>query len=373
MALKELLASDDADDLRTEMRLFLYERSRCPSVFFLCTHEITYLQAVSISARQEPETRNRGEMAEELRNELKRVKAKREHLEAENELLKAITRSSPSSNPGEQCNSNESRLLTSEEKLELANSQISSLKSSSNAHTQPLRERVDHLHALIEEARSLEQDAQHDLHALRHSVQPDRSPSTSRVLQFVDSVSRSKKQQLEKLKLRCFTLKSKVKKQEAQLSHKDQHSDVPSQIDYEQLKIENQQAHERIEERKFQILNSKDATGKSVQQLMDKKRKLNEMVQTGEQLQSEKERKERDLAHYDSKIERMKEECERLKRKLSLVKREHEDVDKPRVIDYIRLQSEREESEHKLAKPQRKAHITTSTGRLTSNSQRLTR
>jgi len=66
MSVKELLASDDADDLRTEMRLFLYERSRCPSVFFLCTHEITYLQAVSIgkARTRDPKPRRDGGRAE---------------------------------------------------------------------------------------------------------------------------------------------------------------------------------------------------------------------------------------------------------------------------------------------------------------------
>lgn len=69
---------------------------------------------------------------------------------------------------------------------------------------------------------------------------------------------------IEKLALKNATLKSQCQKLEAQLQHKEEMGEVFLPIDFDQLKIENQQYQEKIEERNSELLKLKVTAGNTL-------------------------------------------------------------------------------------------------------------
>ena len=76
---------------------------------------------------------------------------------------------------------------------------------------------------------------------------------------------RAKGAMAEKLRLKNTTLKSTIQKMEGQLQQKEDMGEVLHVIDFDQLKIENQQYLEKIEERNNELLRLKLTTGNTVQ------------------------------------------------------------------------------------------------------------
>jgi len=65
--------------------------------------------------------------------------------------------------------------------------------------------------------------------------------------------------------LSTFTAQVQVRKVEQQLHQKEDMGEVLHVVDFDQLKIENQQYLDRIEERNTELLRLKATTGKAVQ------------------------------------------------------------------------------------------------------------
>jgi hypothetical protein len=69
----------------------------------------------------------------------------------------------------------------------------------------------------------------------------------------------------EKLRLKNSTIKAQIVKLEHQLAHKEEMGEVLHLVDFDQLKIENQQYMEKIEERNKELLRLKLSTSRTVQ------------------------------------------------------------------------------------------------------------
>ena len=82
---------------------------------------------------------------------------------------------------------------------------------------------------------------------------------------FWEDQIRDKEVLLEKVNLKNSTYKAAITKLEAQLAHKEEMGEVLHLVDFEQLKIENEQHMEAIEAKNKELLNLKMCTGKSVQ------------------------------------------------------------------------------------------------------------
>lgn len=70
---------------------------------------------------------------------------------------------------------------------------------------------------------------------------------------------------LEKVSLKNTTYKAAIAKLEAQLAHKEEMGEVLHLVDFDQLKIENQQHMETIDAKNKELIRLKLATGKTVQ------------------------------------------------------------------------------------------------------------
>jgi predicted nucleic acid-binding Zn-ribbon protein len=70
---------------------------------------------------------------------------------------------------------------------------------------------------------------------------------------------------LEKVALKNSTYKAAIAKLEAQLAHKEEMGEVLHLVDFDQLKIENQQYMETIDTKNRELLRLKLATGRTAQ------------------------------------------------------------------------------------------------------------
>jgi len=169
---------------------------------------------------------------------------------------------------------------------------------------------------------------------------------------------RAKGAMAEKLRLKNTTLKSTIQKMEGQLQQKEDMGEVLHVIDFDQLKIENQQYLEKIEERNNELLRLKLTTGNTVQVLNTLKHKLNNLTAESEWLKRETAARKESLAKLTDEISRVegeKEQAARLDRKL---KRESEsESNMPQVMDYVQQKADEHELERQMAGWRRKLEI----------------
>ena len=91
--------------------------------------------------------------------------------------------------------------------------------------------------------------------------------AAERLTQYFEMKIKAKEQQIEKLKSKNLSLKTGCTKLEAQLQHKEEMGEVFLPIDFDQLKIENQQYLEKIEERNNELLKLKVCSSFSLSSL----------------------------------------------------------------------------------------------------------
>merc|ERR1712100_774967 len=179
-----------------------------------------------------------------------------------------------------------------------------------------------------------------------------------KAIRYMEEKLRAKGAIAEKLRLKNATIKSQIQKMEGQLQQKEDMGEVLHVIDFDQLKIENQQYLEKIEERNNELLRLKLTTGNTVQVLNTLKRKLNNLTAESEWLKREiAQRKEllSKITEEITKVEQEKEQAARMDRKL---KRELEgESNMPQVLDYVGQKAQMYELERNLQNWERKVEI----------------
>ena len=162
----------------------------------------------------------------------------------------------------------------------------------------------------------------------------------------------------EKLRLKNMTLKSQIQKMETQLQQKEDMGEVLHVIDFDQLKIENQQYLEKIEERNNELLRLKLTTGNTVQVLNTLKHKLNNLTAESEWLKRETSQRKETLAKISEEISRVEQEKEQAARADRKMRRESDaQSNMPAVLDYVQQKAEMYDLEKSVGAWRRKVEI----------------
>ena len=98
---------------------------------------------------------------------------------------------------------------------------------------------------------------------------------TKKEIEEIDETEQRKYDVLEKVRIKNLSLRSHLKKIERILRHKEQLAEGLHVIDFEQLKIENQSLHEKIQERVDEITKLKRKKTSAIQILTHIREKLN--------------------------------------------------------------------------------------------------
>merc|ERR1711904_18813 len=146
--------------------------------------------------------------------------------------------------------------------------------------------------------------------------------------------------QIQKLEAKNVSLQGSTRKMEQQLRNKEQMGEVLNVIDFDQLKIENKQFLEKIEERNNELITLKLTTGNTVQVLNTLKKRLSKLNSESEWLMSEIAQRVDLKQKVEEDVERVAEEAKALMRANQRAKREQQTSDMPHVIEYVKQKLE---------------------------------
>ena len=108
-----------------------------------------------------------------------------------------------------------------------------------------------------------------------------------KAVRYMDDKIRAKGAVTEKLRLKNSQIKAQAQKLEAQLQQKEDAGGSLRAVDFDQLKIENQQQLEKIEERNSELLRLKLTTGNTIHVLNSLKQRLAALNEESEWLRGE--------------------------------------------------------------------------------------
>mmetsp|Transcript_1352 Transcript_1352/g.2798 ORF Transcript_1352/g.2798 Transcript_1352/m.2798 type:complete len:338 (-) Transcript_1352:591-1604(-) len=255
-------------------------------------------------------------------------------------------------------------LLTAEQKYDIAANEMEELRDEIESTKSQSEKLMDALKSSMEETDVRIAEVKKDAYEFKRDIvtgaENFRTGKTiaEKVVRYMEEKLRTKTALAEKLRLKNATLKSQIQKLEGQLQQKEDMGEVLHVIDFDQLKIENQQYLEKIEERNNELLRLKLTTGNTVQVLNTLKHRLSNLSAESEWLKRETQLRKEALAKISEEIGRVeqeKEQAARLERKL---RKESESESKmPQILDYVQQKAEMHELERQAASWMRKVEI----------------
>ena len=267
-------------------------------------------------------------------------------------------------------------LLSVEQKAEIVVAEVEALRETRAALDASRTRAEDALGALLEEEDLRIAGSKKNTYEFKRDVVLGGENSrtgkieSEKVLRFLEDGLRLKDARAEKLRGKNKTLKSQIAKSEAQLHKKEEQGEMLHVIDFDQLKIENQQYLERIEERNNELLRLKLTTGKTALALNSLKGKLAALASQDTRLSRETKEREGQLRKFESDIERVNKDIRAAERTNRALRAEQADPEVPTIMDYISVKAEAEDLEKKITDLDRKVEITTMTARRVRNATR---
>ena len=197
------------------------------------------------------------------------------------------------------------RKLTEVEKLDIASQEIEVVTATIESLKTDGEKKLDDLRAMIEENEMRIAETKKNTYEFKRDIVIGAENTRTgkimaeKMLRYMEDHVKAKDAVIEKLRLKNTTLRNQIQKMEQQLLQKEEMGEVLHVIDFDQLKIENQQYLEKIEERNNELLRLKLTTGRTVQDLNTLKKKLTHLTARGEWLQKQIIEKEEQLCKFN--------------------------------------------------------------------------
>nr|XP_033798833.1 coiled-coil domain-containing protein 113 [Geotrypetes seraphini] len=159
--------------------------------------------------------------------------------------------------------------------------------------------------------------------------------TVDKVMRYFEEKNRSRDMLTDKLRLKTAALKVQKKKLMLQMKQKEEMGEVLHEVDFQQLKIENSQFLERIDERNQDLLQLKLTAGNTLQVLCFYKEKLQNMMMESNRLVKEISLRQEMLQKIEGETELVEEErakAESLNKKLQ---KQLSDYRVPHVFEYV--------------------------------------
>ncbi|XP_063801913.1 coiled-coil domain-containing protein 113 isoform X2 [Pseudophryne corroboree] len=178
-----------------------------------------------------------------------------------------------------------------------------------------------------------------------------------KILRYMEEKTRARDSLVDKLRLKNASLKIQKKKLQMQLKQKEEMGEVLNEVDFQQLKIENAQFLERIDERNQDLLQLKLTTADTLQVLNSYKKKLQntmaESIHLAKEISARKEMLQR-IQVETEQVEQERAKAESLNKKL---RTQLGDYRVPEVLRYVQEKMEQEELEKNIRAWERKVEI----------------
>ena len=253
--------------------------------------------------------------------------------------------------------------------LELVQGKLDELKNVNEVKMEELRSELEETDLRIQEVKRDTYEFKRDIVIGAENFRTGKTVA-EKMLRYLEERLRQKEALVEKLKLKNASLKQQIHKMEGQLSQKEEMGEVLHVIDFDQLKIENQQYLEKIEERNNELLRLKLTTGQTVQVLNKLKNKLGALESQNTFLRTKIDENRTALAKVEEEIAVAASETQGATRTNRQLKAEFADTERPQVTDYMSIVRDVTELQKKKKKRQRKIEIARMEHRRTMSLQR---
>ncbi|XP_062317801.1 coiled-coil domain-containing protein 113 isoform X2 [Osmerus eperlanus] len=181
--------------------------------------------------------------------------------------------------------------------------------------------------------------------------------AAEKIVRYMEDRMRAKDTLMEKLRLRSAALQVQKRKLQLQLRQKEEMGEALLEVDFKQLKIENSQYLERIDERNADLLRLKLQAGNTLQVLNSYKKKLQIMTCESMLLSSDCASRKEMLVKIEEEALQAEEErlkAETLNRKL---RGQLADYRVPHVLQYITAKDSHSQLEQSVRTWERKVEI----------------
>eukprot|EP01062_Namystynia_karyoxenos_P069981 TRINITY_DN65373_c0_g1_i1.p1 TRINITY_DN65373_c0_g1~~TRINITY_DN65373_c0_g1_i1.p1 ORF type:complete len:447 (+),score=245.01 TRINITY_DN65373_c0_g1_i1:111-1343(+) len=229
--------------------------------------------------------------------------------------------------------------LSLDDKQHITNSELEQLKKDQEKEEKECEHRLEIIRACIEEAEVRINETRKESFDFNRDFSEKRI-CAEKLLKYFDEQLKEKERHTMKLAAKQQALKSQTRKHEHQLRQREDMGEVLAPIDFDQLKIENQQFLERIEQKNKELVKLKLMTGNTVQTMNILNEKLNKYTQEQVVLKREIQQKQEHLETLQKNIQQVVSERELAEKKNVALRLQHEAVKVPKVEDYIQQKAE---------------------------------
>jgi len=260
-------------------------------------------------------------------------------------------------------NLDKSLKLTAEQKCDIAQREIEELREDIEKDKEESEKTLDHFKAIMEETdMRLSEMKKESYEFERDILKGSVNHRTSKViaekcLRYFDDKLKARDTLIEKLRLKNSTLKVQKKKLMLQLKQKEEMGEVLHEVDFNQLKIENQQYLEKIDERNQDLLRLKFMSTNTLQVQNSYKKKLHTMTKDSERLQSEISLREDLQTRIQSETEVVEVERSKAEQINKKLRRQLATFRVPDVMEYVMEKADLYDIQKKVKSWERKVDI----------------
>jgi hypothetical protein len=248
-------------------------------------------------------------------------------------------------------------MLEVEKKLEIATAELERLKEEKKEEKKVIEKNQETVKACMEEAELRIQETRRDMYEFHRDIANDKKIFAEKILRYLKDREKLKETYITKLKLKTTALKTQINKYEHQLKQREDMGEVLHAIDFDQLKIENQQFNERIDQKNKELVKLKLTTGSTVQTMNALTEKLNKLNSDQVWLRKEIKQREDHLRKLNEDIRMVEGEKVSAEKRNTQLRLQHEAVKVPKVEDYIQQKAEMYELEKAVINWKRKVEI----------------
>ncbi|KAG8346263.1 putative protein of unknown function (DUF4201) [Trypanosoma vivax] len=183
--------------------------------------------------------------------------------------------------------------------------------------------------------------------------------SADDLLRYMANRHKAQSKYLDKLNAQCTAAERSITQYQRHLKQRHAAGEAFHAVDFEQLRIENQQFIERIDRKNLELVELKGTSTRTVQTLNSLMDTLNSL--TAEQSRLKKDFKSRCeyLARLKREMESVTQEANIAERKNAIIKAQHESVRVPKIENYMAQKAEEYELQKADRNWQRKVEIAT--------------
>ncbi|XP_038609999.1 coiled-coil domain-containing protein 113 [Tachyglossus aculeatus] len=181
--------------------------------------------------------------------------------------------------------------------------------------------------------------------------------ATQKIMKYMEDKNRLREVLKDKLRLKNISLKVQKKKILMHLKQKEEVDEALHEVDFQQLKIENAQFLEKIDEQNQELLQLKMTAGNTLQVLNSYKQKLQNVMETSRRLEKEISLKREMLEKIEREIILREEETAQAESLSKKLKQRLSNYQVPHVMSYVHETMKSSELEKSIKIWERKVEI----------------